>query len=365
MTLRVRLAITFAIVAVGTAAAVAIATPIVVGRGFARLEQEGLAPGRGQGPGAMAGGHYAQVQADTVLTLVLVAIGAAIVASVIGLVAAGLLTRPLGRLAAAARRIAGGDLSARSGLAARGDELGSLGRTFDQMASELERSEAGRRRLFADVAHELKTPLAVIDATSSAVLDGVYEHDERHLATIRDQARLLSRIVDDLRTISLAESGRLAIQPVPVAARGLLQETASAFETRAAAASVRLSVDADPALLVRADRDRVRQALGAILDNALRVAPAGSALELSAAPATAGWVELGLRDHGPGIAPDHLPYLFDRFYQADSARDRSSGSSGLGLAIVQAIARAHGGSVHAENAEGGGARFRLILPAAS
>jgi signal transduction histidine kinase len=363
MTLRVRLAITLALVAVATAAAVAIATPVVVGRGFSQLDLTGVTPGHGQGAGPMAGMHNAQVQSDTVMTLVLVAIGAALVATLIGLVVAGVLTRPLGRLGAAAGRIAGGDLSARSGLASRTDELGALGRTFDVMADQLQRSEHARRRLFQDVAHELKTPLSVIDATSSAVLDGVYPHDDRHVGTIRDQARLLSRIVDDLRTVSLAESGDLVLSRSRVVAADLLGEVAAAFGARSDAAETRIRISAEQGLVVDADGDRLRQALGALVDNALRVAPVGTELDLGAEHAAPGMVELTVRDRGPGIAPEDLPHLFDRFYQADPARDRSSGTSGLGLAIVQAIARAHGGDVIAENAEGGGARFRLLLPA--
>ncbi len=363
MTLRIRLAITLALVAIGTAAAVAIATPVIVGRGFSQLDFTGVTPGRGQGTGPMAGMHNAQVQSDTVMTLVLVAIGAAIVATVVGLVAAGILTRPLGRLATAAGRIARGDLAARSGLASRTDELGALGRTFDIMATELERSEHARKRLFQDVAHELKTPLAVIDATSSAVLDGVYPHDDRHIGTIREQARLLSRIVDDLRIVSLAESGDFALTRAPVGVANLLADVASAFRAQAEEAGVGIRITADSGLSLNADGDRLRQALGALLDNALRVAPAGTELDLGAALIPPAMVELTVRDHGPGIAPEDLPHLFDRFYQADAARDRSSGTSGLGLPIVQAIAQAHGGKVTAENAADGGARFRMALPA--
>jgi len=364
VTLRVRLAITFAFVAIATAAAVAIATPVVVGRGFAQLEATGELPGRGQGAGPMAGMHAAQVQSDTVMTLVLVAIGAAVVATILGFVAAGILTRPLGRLAHAAGRIANGDLTARSGLAHRADELGALGRTFDGMADELQQAERTRRRLFQDVAHELKTPLAVIDATGSAMLDGVYPHDDRHIATIRDQARLMSRIVDDLRTVSLAESGDLALNPSRVDVAKLLADVADAFRARAEAVGVQVAVGVEMPITLQADADRLRQALGALVDNALRVAPPGSMIELGARPGSASGVELTIRDHGPGIAPEDLPHLFDRFYQADAARDRSSGTSGLGLAIVRAIARAHGGTVSAENAEGGGARFRILMPAA-
>ncbi len=209
--LAIRLALAFAAVAAATAAAVAIAAPPIVGRGFALMQAgESGAPGvgmggRGPGPGAGAGAAYlAQAQQEATTIIVVVAVVAAAVASLVGIVIAWWITRPLVHLERAATAVASGDLSARSGVAGRGDELGSLGRSFDAMAADLERSEAARRRFFADAAHEMKTPLAVIEATTAAVLDGVYPHNDRHLATIRDQARLLGRVVDDLRTVSLA-----------------------------------------------------------------------------------------------------------------------------------------------------------------
>ena len=130
------------------------------------------------------------------------------------------VAKPLERLEAAAAAVAQGDLAARSGLADRGDEIGSLGRSFDAMAADLERGEASRRRFFQDAAHEMKTPLAVIEATAAAVMDGVYDHDDRHLVTIREQARLLGRVVDDLRTISLADAGALPLSLGAVPPRG-------------------------------------------------------------------------------------------------------------------------------------------------
>jgi signal transduction histidine kinase len=150
----------------------------------------------------------AQVQQETTTTIIMVAIVAAAVASILGVLVASRLATLLVRLEATAAAVAQGDLAARSGLSGRGDEIGSLGRSCDAMAADLERGEASRRRYLEDAAHEMKTPLAVIDATAAAVMDGVYDHDDRHLATIRDQTRRLGRVVDDLRTISLADAGR-------------------------------------------------------------------------------------------------------------------------------------------------------------
>lgn len=366
MSLRLRLAAAFALVALLTAAAIALATPLVVGRGFAQLEGTdvpGQGGGGGRGPGPMAGEHAQQIQQETTLTLIAVAIVAAGAASLVGAWLAGRVADPLARLEAVASAVARGDLQRRSGLAERTDEVGSLGRSFDTMAAELEIADASRRRFFQDVVHELKTPLAVIEATSTAVLDGVYEQDDRHLETIRGQGRLLARIVDDLRTISLAEAGALPLEREDVALATLLSDVATAFSARADGGGVRLRVRAASEVRVAADTSRLRQAVGALLDNALRHAPPGTEVVLEGFPAEGGAVRLAVRDHGPGIDPRDLPHLFERFYQSDPGRDRAAGSSGLGLSIVSAIALAHGGRVGAENDPAGGARFWIDLPA--
>ena len=377
-----RLALAFAAVAVGTAVAVAIAAPPIVGRGFAAMQAaqasgapstgNGFGPGHGQGPGAGMGvgpgAYLAQAQQETTNTIIVVAIVAAAVASLLGVLMARRIARPLQRLEATAAAVAHGDLEARSGLSGRADEIGSLGRSFDAMAADLARNDASRRRFFQDAAHEMKTPLAVIEATAAAVMDGVYEHDDRHLETIRSQARLLGRVVDDLRTISLAEAGALPLRLEPVPLGEVLLPAGTAFAARAAAAGVVLSTgDADGmALVVTADRERLGQAIAALLDNAIRFAPPGGHVHL-AAGAIAGW-------HGPGAdrgrrrrarRPARGPaHVFDRFYQADPSRDRGSGTSGLGLAITRAIAEAHGGSTGVENPVEGGARFWIDLPLA-
>lgn len=363
MSLRFRLAATFALVALITAVVVALATPIIVGRGFAQIdatETGGPGPGAGQGPGPMAGMHTQQVQEETTIILIVVALAAAAGASLIGIILAGRVADPLGRLGAAASAVAHGDLKRRSGLADRADEIGSLGRSFDAMAVELEEAEASRRRFFQDAVHELKTPLAVIDATTTAVLDGVYSHEDHHLETIRDQARLLARIVDDLRTISLAEAGDLPLRVEPISVDRLVTEAAAAFAARADAAGLRLDREVAPGLVVRADADRLKQVLGALLDNAIRHSSPGGGVVIEGRSSGRN-VRVGVRDAGPGVAPGDLTHLFERFYQADPARDRSTGTSGLGLSIVKAIIDAHGGSVGVENAAGAGAFFWFEL----
>ena len=379
MTMRGRLALAFAAVALVTAGLVILATPTVVGRGIARMVAEaagvpaevgagqGAGPGAGQGmgqgagPGPMAGMHAGQIEQETILTLAAVALIAAAGASVLGVLLARHITRPLESLETAAAAVSHGDLARRSGLAERTDEIGSLGRSFDAMTTDLARAEVARRRFFADAAHELKTPLSVIDATTAALIDGVYDHDERHLRTIRDQSHLLGRIVDDLRTVSLAESAGLPLRREPVALDGLLRSVVDDHASRAAAAGVALHAGTFPAVVVQADRDRLRQVLAALLDNALRHTPAGGEIVIEAS-VDAGVVRVGVRDTGPGIAPDDLPHLFERFYQADPARDRTTGTSGLGLAVVRALVLAHGGHVGVENVGAAGARFWFDLP---
>ncbi len=304
--------------------------------------------------------HAQQIQQETTVILIVIAIGAAAGASLVGILLAQRIASPLSRLEGAAAAVARGDLDRRSGLSARTDEIGSLGRSFDAMASELEQARSARRRLFQDVVHELKTPLAVIDATTIAVLDGVYGHEDRHLETIRDQSRLLARIVDDLRTIGLAETGDLPLRHEPIAVSELVGGVERAFAARAGEAGLTLDADASDDLVVEGDVDRLTQVLGALLDNAIRHTPRGGGVVIES-HAAGPRVRIGVRDTGPGIAPEDLPHLFDRFYQADPARDRSTGTSGLGLAIVRALVEAHGGTAGAENVAGGGARFWIEL----
>jgi signal transduction histidine kinase len=367
MSLRVRLALIFALVAVITAGAIAIAIPIIVDHGFAQIVADGERPGRGGGqglgPGPREGRGPGRVQQETTVTILLVAVVAAAGASVFGFLVAGRLIRPLGQLRDAAAGVAAGDLERRSNVADRADEIGDLGRSFDSMAQALERSDAARRRLFQDAAHELKTPLTVIEATTTAILDGVFEHDARHLETVRSQSRLLGRIVDDLRTVSLAESGQLPLEPADLDAAEVLRDVAQGFTPAAELAGIALRVELEGApMSVRADDERLHQMVGALVDNALRHTPSGGDVVLEGGP-RAGAVELAVRDSGPGIPPEDLSHVFERFYRADPSRERTSGTSGLGLSIVRALADAQGGSAGVENVTPHGARFWIRLPA--
>jgi two-component system sensor histidine kinase BaeS len=419
VSLRWRIALGFALVALATAAVIALATPPIITQGFSDIDTDNdrgvpastaitspvsndesgdsgdgttvaatavaTAAAAAETPAAVETPTQApaatsttsgQAQQTTIMRLILAAIAAAAVASLFGLLAAGRLVRPLTRLEQAAIAVARGDLGRRSGLADRSDEFGQLGRTFDSMAGQLQAAEETRRRFLQDAAHELKTPLAVIDATSSAILDGVYTPERRHLETIRDQSRVLARIVDDLRTISLAEGGHLPLERRPLDIRGMLDSVVAGFEARAAISSVKLYVDAPKGLIVEADPDRLRQVMGALVDNALRHTPENGSVRVSAAPAAtlgatvAGRagpagpvVRLAVEDSGEGIPAEALPRIFERFYQADPSRSRGTGTSGLGLSIVRALAEAHGWRVGAENRAEGGARLWIELPA--
>jgi len=369
MSLRIRLALIFALVAFVTAGIIAIVTPAIVDRGFGQLADEagsrGQGQGQGLGPGPREGRGPGRAQRETTIAIVVLGIAAAAGASVLGFLVAGRLVSPLGRLRDAAADLAGGDLERRSDLAQRTDEIGDLGRSFDTMAESLQRSDAIRRRLFQDAAHELKTPLTVIDATTTAILDGVYEHDDRHLHTIRSQSQLLSRIVDDLRTVSLAEAGRLPLELVVLDAAEVVRDTVASFGPAADLAGVQVAAElgADP-LHVRVDRERLGQMLGALVDNALRHTPEGGHVIVEGrrrGPA----VELEVRDDGPGISPEDLPNVFERFYRVEPSSGRAPGSSGLGLSIVQALAFAHGGSAAVSGVEPHGACFVIALPTAS
>ncbi len=367
MSLRFRLARIFALVAFITAGIIAVATPAIVDHGFAQLADDvsSRGQGQGQGPGPREGRGPGRAQRETTTAIILLGVVAAAGASVLGFLVAGRLVAPLGRLRDAVADVAAGDLERRSDVADRSDEIGDLGRSFDTMAESLQRSDAIRRRLFQDAAHELKTPLTVIDATTTAILDGVYEHDHRHLETIRAQSQLLSRIVDDLRTVSLAEAGRLPLDRVRLDAGEIVRETVTAFGSAAGLADVTLTAEVDEGpLTVVADRQRLGQMLGALTDNAIRHTPPAGHVTIEASVAGAN-VELAVRDDGPGIPPQDLPNVFERFYRVDPGSRQDAGTSGLGLSIVRALATAQDATADVQNVAPHGARFVLRFPRAA
>jgi two-component system OmpR family sensor kinase/two-component system sensor histidine kinase BaeS len=268
------------------------------------------------------------------------------------------------QLTHAAGVIAGGDLSER--VPARGrDEIADLGRAFNQMAASLEAGETLRRNLMADVAHELRTPLTVIQGNLQAILDGVYPLDVAQVAGLYDETRLLTRLVDDLRELALAEAGQLRLERAPVDLVALAQGVTANFMSAAEAAGVKLSAPAgDGEVQALGDADRLGQVLRNLLSNALRHTPAGQAVAVRVAAAGRGVAEvvLTVADTGMGISPEDLPHVFDRFYRGSKSRGRRVGSAGLGLAIARQLVRAHGGEISVESAEGIGTTFTVRLP---
>ena len=242
--------------------------------------------------------------------------------------------------------------------------VAQLGDAFNQMAESLQRTENARRQLVADVAHELRTPLMVVNATVEAMQDGVLPADRSNLATIRDEVASLSRLVADLRDLSLGDVGQFPLEREPVDVAGVLDSVGSAFATAAASREINLTVDHPPELpWVLGDETRLRHCVRNLIDNALRHTQSGGRVTLRGR-ATGDAVTIEVIDTGEGITAEHLPHIFERFFRADQSRNRRSGGSGLGLAIVQQIVRAHGGEVTvASNGPGQGAIFAIRLPA--
>jgi signal transduction histidine kinase len=286
---------------------------------------------------------------------------AVVLAVALGVLFSRRLAAPLARLTAAAGAIARGDLGQKVAVGGR-DEIGQLGTAFNQMADNLAEAETLRRNMVADVAHELRTPLTVIQGNLQAILDGVYPLDVEQVASLYEESRLLTRLVDDLRDLALAEAGQLRLEREPVDLEQLVQAVVVNFGAAAEAAGVKLSLStASRVPIIQADADRLGQVLRNLLSNALRHTPADGSVtvRLLSEPE---WVSLQVADTGSGIGADDLPHVFDRFYRADKSRSRQGGGAGLGLAIVRQLVAAHGGEVSVDSQPGEGATFTVRLP---
>ncbi len=267
-------------------------------------------------------------------------------------------------LSRAATEIAGGRYPARA--PAQGtDELAELGAAFNQMAAALESTEQRRRELLADVAHELRTPLATVEGYIEGLSDGVLEADRETLQTLRAEARRLGRLVEDLDKVSLAEERQLDLRVVRVEPDTLVEAAIVAARPAYAAKGVRLEAQVrHPLPKIAVDPDRMGEVFSNLLDNALRHTPPTGRVVIEAS-GDRDQVTISVTDSGEGIAPEHLERVLERFYRADRARTRADGGSGIGLAIARALADAHGGQLHAESdGLGRGARFIVTLPAA-
>lgn len=271
---------------------------------------------------------------------------------------------PLADVMAALDAVADGNLSTRVDESARG-EFGRMARSFNRMAEELDNAEQNRRNLTADVAHELRTPLHIIQGNLEGMLDGVYEPTKEQINATLEETRLLARLVNDLQTLSLAEAGKLHLHCQPVLASDLIEDTLTCFSVMAVENGITLQKDiagTDADLTLNADADRLSQVLNNLVANAMRYTQRGGYIRLKAAPTSTG-VTLIVEDTGSGIPPEDLPYVFDRFWKAEKSRSRHEGTgSGLGLAIARQLVHAHGGTIRVESELEQGTRFTICIP---
>ncbi len=292
-----------------------------------------------------------------VLAAVLTAVGLAYVVS-------RRITSPIRAVVAGTRRVAQGRYDQR--IQVNGpEELAELAKGFNQMAEALAAAESRRLALIGDVAHELKTPLTTIEGYMEGLLDGVTEPSSQTYALVAREASRLRRLVEDLEELSRAEGGRLSLEPRPVPLAGAVKAATARLESQYQAKEVSLAVNLPRDLpRVWADEDRIAQVLTNLLGNALQYTPAGGRVSVTATHA-GGHVEVAVSDTGEGIAAEHLPHLFERFYRVDKSRARASGGSGVGLTIARSLVEAHGGRIWAESAgPGQGSTFRFTLPTA-
>jgi signal transduction histidine kinase len=285
----------------------------------------------------------------------------AIIALLLGVFLSRTITRPIRELTRATHAISEGDFSQQVPVRTN-DELGELARAFNKMSAELARSINARKQMTADIAHELRTPLSLILGHAEAVHDGVLPPTKENFEIIREEATRLEHLVDDLRTLSLADAGELSIQPQRIEPDRLLREVAALFQYRAQQKNISLTLDAAPPLpALEVDPGRMTQVLTNILDNALRHTPEGGQISLSARHKD-NLVQIAVQDSGPGLPPEEAERIFERFYRVDASRHREDGGSGLGLAIAKSIVQAHGGQVWAESEAGKGLRIVISLP---
>ncbi len=274
------------------------------------------------------------------------------------------MSNPFANIMAAADTLADGDLSVR--VSEHGpSEMQRMARAFNRMAEELERAENQRRNLTADVAHELRTPLHIIQGNLEGVIDGVYPPTPEHFEAMLDETRLLARLVDDLQTLSLAEAGQLPLHLGAVDLVELLQDVCTSFSGQAEQAGVALTMEVagdEDKLKILGDGDRLDQVFSNLVGNALRFTSSGGRVILNAA-ATPEGARVSVRDSGAGIPPEDIPYIFERFWKGDRARSRGKGGgSGLGLAITQQLVQAHGGQICVESELNQGSVFSVFLP---
>ena len=321
----------------------------------------------GQIGGVLEVGQSLDDVSDTLQTLLFI-VGIAypatlLVASLGGVFLAGRALSPVDRITRLARRISAEDLGQRLNLRSPDDEVGRLARTFDEMIARLDDAFRRQRQFTADASHELRTPLTAIKGQIDVALQRQRDPAayRQVLQVVNEEVDRMMRLVGSLLTLTRADAGQIPLAFEAVGLRDVVDAAVEQVRPMASERGIELRLISGPAVTLRADEDLLLQLLLNLLDNAAKYTPAGGQV-------TVGWnvgagqVELWVRDTGIGIASDHLPHLFDRFYRVDKTRSRAAGGAGLGLAISRWIAEAHGGSVHAESSPGEGSKFTVRLP---
>jgi two-component system, OmpR family, sensor histidine kinase BaeS len=280
-----------------------------------------------------------------------------LVLAVVAIRGARRTTRPVAEVMGAADRVASGDYSARVSPSGPG-EVRNLARSFNAMAERLESNERVRRQLFADVAHELRTPLTIIQANIEGILDGLYAADAEHLEPALEETRVMARLLEDLSTLAMAESGALRLQIEPTDPNELVEDVVAAHRPEATAAGVGLTAAASPSLgPVDMDAVRIREVLSNLIANAIRYTPDGGRITAAAEANPGGGVRFSVTDSGAGIPSERLERVFDRFSKSPDSR-----GSGLGLAIAKSLVEAHDGTIGVRSGAGAGTTFWFVIP---
>jgi signal transduction histidine kinase len=288
----------------------------------------------------------------------LVAVG---IAGILSLALSQRILSPIQSLTNATLQMQAGDLSQRV-VVTGDDEIGKLGSTFNAMASSLQQQEQLRRNMVSDIAHELRTPLSNIRGYLEAVQDGVIDPNRATIDSLHEEAMLLNYLIEDLQELSLAEAGQLRIMVRPMDVVEVVESAVAGLKMPASSKNITLTTNLPSNLpIVQADPERMGQVLRNVIKNAILYTENAGKITITAQAEPTG-VSIAVADTGRGIAPEHIPYLFDRFYRADESRNRATGGTGLGLAITKAIVDLHHGDIFVDSIVGVGTTFKIFLP---
>ena len=285
---------------------------------------------------------------------------ALVLVSMVGFLFARHLSRPVGDLANVVAALTRGEYAKRASIKT-GDEIGALCRDVNRLADTLEKNQTARRRWMADIAHELRTPVAILKGEIEALEDGVRSVNEQTTTSLREEVDHLARLVDDLQTLALSDAGALDLQTESVDLSVLTRQSGEAYRARLAARGIELHLHIAEGIMLTADPQRLKQLLHNLLENSCRYVDHDGQVSLSLGAKDRAAV-LSLNDSGPGLEADEMKHLFERFYRVEGSRSRSTGGSGLGLAICRNIVETHMGNIRAENSSMGGLSIRVELP---